>query len=546
MRHTSLLTAAVLIASASPAFAQLRVCTWNVTNYGSSDFDRNPAFQTAFYGVIPAGLALAGKSMSPDVVIGQEFNDAGGVTNFRNMLNAGYLAATGQPGDWVAAPFVNGADTDNAFFYRSSKVQFLGGFTIAVGSSAPTNQPRDTRRYDFRPVGYASAPATIGAYSIHLKAQESGGGDDARRLIECQRIRDNAEGTDTNGAGTGLPAGYAFLLAGDTNITSAFATEYVELVGSQANNTGRFFDPINSPGNWQDNATFRYIFTQDPTGNMDDRFDIILISAALRDGAALDYLGNSALSYSTSTWNDPNHSYRCWGSDGAAQGTALRTVGNTFVGQTIAQALIDTAENGGHLPIIADFRVPAKFTSSAALVAFGTVEEDTPASATFTITNSADVAKWTASGISPLRYTMTVTGPFTLTGAGVQQTEPADAAAVGLTHTVTMDTSTPGPKTGSITFTTDAPDTTSFTIALSGTVTTPPPPCAADIGVQGGLPGHDGLLDNNDFIAFIDYFFASNPVADMGVQGGLAGSDGQYDNNDFIAFINAFFAGCPG
>ena len=33
--------------------------------------------------------------------------------------------------------------------------------------------------------------------------------------------------------------------------------------------------------------------------------------------------------------------------------------------------------------------------------------------------------------------------------------------------------------------------------------------------------------------------------ADFGVQGGLPGHDGLFDNNDFIAFINAFFDGCP-
>ncbi|MFT3684636.1 MAG: tail fiber protein [Phycisphaerales bacterium] len=71
------------------------------------------------------------------------------------------------------------------------------------------------------------------------------------------------------------------------------------------------------------------------------------------------------------------------------------------------------------------------------------------------------------------------------------------------------------------------------------------PYCPADIGMQGGLPGHDGYLDNNDFIAFISLFFGSNPIADFGMQGGLAGSDGHYDNNDFIAFISAFFSDCP-
>ncbi len=77
-----------------------------------------------------------------------------------------------------------------------------------------------------------------------------------------------------------------------------------------------------------------------------------------------------------------------------------------------------------------------------------------------------------------------------------------------------------------------------------GGAISPPPPCAADLAGQGGVPGGDGVLDNNDFIVFIDYFFGSNPLADLGAQGGVSGSDGQYDNNDFIVFIDQFFAGC--
>ncbi|MFT3683510.1 MAG: GC-type dockerin domain-anchored protein [Phycisphaerales bacterium] len=77
-------------------------------------------------------------------------------------------------------------------------------------------------------------------------------------------------------------------------------------------------------------------------------------------------------------------------------------------------------------------------------------------------------------------------------------------------------------------------------VTVIGTVTL----CTADLGMQGGLPGQDGQLDNNDFIAFINYFFAHDPHADLGVQGGIPGQDGAYDNNDFIAFINYFFQGC--
>ncbi|MBY0308300.1 MAG: hypothetical protein K2Q09_06130 [Phycisphaerales bacterium] len=80
--------------------------------------------------------------------------------------------------------------------------------------------------------------------------------------------------------------------------------------------------------------------------------------------------------------------------------------------------------------------------------------------------------------------------------------------------------------------------------ALGGVVTLTLPGCPADIGRAGGLPGSDGALDNNDFIAFIGAFFAGEPLADRGSAGGLPGSDGAFDNNDFIVFINQFFGGC--
>jgi hypothetical protein len=71
------------------------------------------------------------------------------------------------------------------------------------------------------------------------------------------------------------------------------------------------------------------------------------------------------------------------------------------------------------------------------------------------------------------------------------------------------------------------------------------PACGlADVGGQGGVAGADGLLDNNDFIVFIDYFFAQSPLADRGSTGGVPGADGAWDNNDFVVFIDQFFAGC--
>ncbi len=98
--------------------------------------------------------------------------------------------------------------------------------------------------------------------------------------------------------------------------------------------------------------------------------------------------------------------------------------------------------------------------------------------------------------------------------------------------TVTRST-TPGSVTGNI----------YVTIAANVTPVTQCGP--ADIGGQGGVDGADGVLNNNDFVVFINHFFASDPSADIGVQGGIPGSDGAWNNNDFIVFINQFFAGCP-
>jgi len=66
----------------------------------------------------------------------------------------------------------------------------------------------------------------------------------------------------------------------------------------------------------------------------------------------------------------------------------------------------------------------------------------------------------------------------------------------------------------------------------------------ADIAGQGADGNGDGVLDNNDFIVFIERFFNNDPRADVGAVGGVPGNDGAFDNNDFIVFIDLFFAGC--
>lgn len=67
---------------------------------------------------------------------------------------------------------------------------------------------------------------------------------------------------------------------------------------------------------------------------------------------------------------------------------------------------------------------------------------------------------------------------------------------------------------------------------------------SADVGGPGGVAGADGVMDNNDFVAFIAAFFEGRVWADLGSAGGVTGPDGALDTNDFVAFIGLFFDGC--
>ncbi|MFM9958403.1 MAG: hypothetical protein ACKVZJ_10015 [Phycisphaerales bacterium] len=494
MRHTLHTAALVALASCPAAFAQLRVVTWNVTNYSTTvPSARDNAFKTAIYGVVPNGLPLQGQSMSPDVFVGQEFLNQTAVTNFVNLLNT----APGSPGDWAAAPFLDGADTDNAFFYRTSKVEFLGVTIIAVGSSSTANQPRDTHRYDIRPTGYAAPAASMGIYSTHMKAQ-GGTNSSGRRFVEAQRIRDNAEGIDTNGPGSALPAGYRFMVAGDFNGQSSGESFYVEFTSSQANNAGRFFDPISTPGSWNNNPAFAMIHTQDPAVQVDDRHDQILVGSALVDGSGLDYIGAFGTPWNLTTFIDPNHSYRCWGNDGTSFDAVLRTVNNQMVGQTIAEAVVISASGQGHLPVLLDLRLPPE-AGAPVLVDFGTVALNATAQINVPIGNSALDNVFGAGGIEQLSYTLAASPGFTLPGGP----GPFNDAAGGTlnSHTLVMNTSTPGPVSGTLTISSNSPDDPALVVQLVGTVT-PPATCDGDV--------NGDLLVNTADLALLLGFFGTN------------------------------------
>ncbi|MCC6283869.1 MAG: hypothetical protein IT439_01000 [Phycisphaerales bacterium] len=518
--HRSAARAAIVLAAlAGGANAQLRVATWNISFYGGG---RGSDIRTAVYGV------FEGRSLAPDVLLGQEFLSQAAVNDFLLLLNS----APGSPGDWAAASFVDGPDTDSAFFYRTSRVVFVAQSIISAGGSPPA-PPRHTMRYDMRLAGYTGEGATVSLYSVHLKAG-TGGDDSARRLVECQRIRDDA---------LTLPAGRSFIIGGDFNIRTSSEAAYQALLQV-------FNDPIHSPGSWNQNSAFRFLHTQDPVGSggMDDRHDQLLLSDSLVDADAFEYVGDPATAYSTITWNDPNHSYRAWGNDGTTFDQAMRITGNTMVGAAIAQAVVNCANGAGHLPVVLDCFVPPKAQADLVLD-FGSVSVGDLASLDLNVLNSANDALWTAPGIADLSYSFSAPSGFAAPGGLFFESAGGGAN----THAITMDTSSPGVRSGTLIITTNAPESPTILVSLTGEVVDDS--CPADLSGSAdpndpayGVP--DGAADSSDFFYFLDQFAAGNlAVAD------LSGSadpndpaygvpDGAVDAADFFYFLDIFTVGC--
>ncbi len=509
---------------AASAGAQLRVCAWNISNYDATG-GREPSFKTAIYGT------FSGRSLSPDVFVAQEIVNVNGANGVLSFLNT----APGSPGDWALAPYTQGPDTNIAFCYRAGatgKVTFLGKTLIAAGGNS-TGAARDIWRYDLRLAGYSSTGASLAIYGDHFKAGSSTGSpsdDQERRLVEATAIRNDANT---------LPAGWQIIVCGDFNMQSSNEAAFQELVGSLPNNRGRFVDPIKSPGTWNNSNGFRFIHTQAPggvvstSGGMDDRFDIILVGTELVNGDGFDYLGNPNVAYSTTTWNDPNHSYRSWGNDGTSFNQNINTTTNAMVGATIATALKTTADSdtfGGHLPVFLDLKVPP-VAGSPVSIDFGTVAQNSLAQQVLTVTDAGDVVKWTAAGISNLSYSLAPSAGLTAPSG----TFIATAGAAGNNHTITMTTSAVGPFNGTVTINSNSPDQPARMVTVTGNV----------VGDTGCYPNCDGsttqpVLNVLDFACFLNRYAAGDSYANCD----LSTTPPVLNVLDFACFLNAYATGC--
>jgi hypothetical protein len=247
-------------------------------------------------------------------------------------------------------------------------------------------------------------------------------------------------------------------------------------------------------------------------------------SSSLLGGGTASIDATATVNYSTFRTREPSCTVFGLGNITVPVGTITATsITATQTGSAAAGTLTPVSGQPGHYTFAAN--VPANIVIVATLS--GTPVPLDPQPVTLSVTGTVDLT----SASAPVTVQAVVNQTQTVTDDTVLDALAFSAAPLctaPLYIKITLDST-------STTIGTTANLTASGTLAACG---------PADIGRQGGLPGADSHLDNNDFVVFIDYFFNGNPLADRGIQGGLPGHDGHFDNNDFVVFSDQFFTGC--
>lgn len=417
------LALALLALHAALANAQLRIVSYNTAN-GDSITSPRSGMDIVLEAIGEESFSSIAKPV--DVLLLQEQDDSSTTTQqIANLLNSIYGVTSYQVGTLDGASLGAGRP---GVVYNAASVSLQQQNTLGTVSSS--NQPRATLRYRFRPVGYG-ADADFVAYNSHMKAGSSGS-DENRRGIEATNIRNNANAL-ANAGTTNLIA------AGDLNVQGSSDAGYSNLTA--AGGAGRFFDPINRPGNWNNNPNFADVHTQSPTdpsiadstlitGGVDDRFDHQAISADLNDNEGLAYIQGTyrAFGNNGSTFNDPIN-----------DGNSAPLTGVSSYSRSQVFTALATASD--HLPVVADYQLPASM--AAQVTAPDRVIVGASVNASLSVENNANVVN--ALGADELDYTYTGLSGVVGSGGGV---DPALGGANA--HALALAANTVGQLNGSI------------------------------------------------------------------------------------------------
>ena len=209
MKFSQIALCALLVISCisfSSAFSggdTLRVATYNCLNYPGDDAAiRDPYFRTVF------------AAMDPDILVTQEMQSQAGLDSIQFSCLNYYV-----PAEYSAVAYHEGEDTNNGFFYKPSKVQFLYANYI-------TTNLRDIGEFV---VKVLSSGETVHVLSTHFKAGETSE-DSLERSLEANTLRQYLNG---------FAAGTKFIFVGDLNLYTSAEAAYTTMLDVGGGSTGR-------------------------------------------------------------------------------------------------------------------------------------------------------------------------------------------------------------------------------------------------------------------------------------------------------------------
>jgi hypothetical protein len=230
----------------------------------------------------------------------------------------------------------------NMIYYNSAKLGLAANIPLQT-----SYRDINIYRFYFKSYDLATTHDTIyiNVVVAHLKASQ---GYEADRATMTNTLMSylNAINVSNN-----------YLFQGDLNLYTSTEQAYQNLIGN-ANANMRFYDPINRPGAWNGNSSFKDIHTQSShnsgnlnncfvTGGMDDRFDFILISKDVKDGT-------KKAQYITG-------SYKAIGQDGQHFNSDLTSSPtNTSAPTSVINALYNCSD---HLPVMLKLKISASSQS---------------------------------------------------------------------------------------------------------------------------------------------------------------------------------------
>ncbi len=331
MRKIILLIIILQIASMAIAQDVIKVMQYNLLNYGNITSYCTVANNN--YQDKEPLLHEIVQYIQPDIFT---VNELGSVTYVHQRILDSVMNKNSAK-QYSKADYVNtnGSDLVNMLYFNTDKLVYVSAESIQ-------NEVRDIVLYRL----YYKSPnlaqdndtAWINCIVCHLKASDNSTSRATRARMTSAAmdylVLHNYDGNN--------------MFMGDFNIYKSSEQSYQNLI-DHSNSNYKFYDPINTPGNWNNSSSYADVHTQSTHsssngcaagGGLDDRFDFILISDDIKNG-------NNHITYKA-------NSYITIGNDGNHFNTSINNGTNNSVPANILNALYN---NSDHLPVVLELEV---------------------------------------------------------------------------------------------------------------------------------------------------------------------------------------------